>query len=245
MSAIILEEENSSQRKSFPPFQAPQRLPYAPGPSPVSEQVLRAMAQTVVGHLDPAFLRCMDEIKAMLQYLFETENPVTLPVSATGSGGMEAAIFNALEPGDDVVVCPMGTFGERMLSVIERTPANPVVVRAAWGEPVDVNRIAEAMRSCKPRALALVHVETSTGVMQPLEGLAEIAHQHDALLIVDTVASLGGQPVSVDRNGIDICYSGSQKCIGAPPGLAPITFSKRAAKRLHQRQTKVQSWYFD
>ena len=233
------------ERPFIPPFQAPDRLLYAPGPSPVCDSILRAMTQPVLGHLDPAFLHCMEEIKEMLRYLFVTANRRTLPVSGTGSAGMEAAIVNALEPGDDVVVCTMGVFGDRMVSIIERTPANPVVVRAEWGQPVDLARIDKAMRSCKPRVLALVHVETSTGVEQPLEGLAEIARRHDALLVVDTVASLGGQPVKVDELGIDICYSGSQKCIGAPPGLAPITFSEQAMERVRNRRTPVQSWYLD
>lgn len=233
------------ERKTFQPFQPPQRLLFSPGPTPVPESVLQAMTKTVLGHLDPVFLHCMDEIKEMLQYVFETQNQVTFPVSGTGSAGMEAAVFNAVEAGDDVVVCAMGVFGERMVAIAERTPANPIVVRAEWGQPVTLHQIEEAMKSCKPRALALVHVETSTGVAQNLEGVAEIAHKYDALLIVDTVASLSGQSVGVDANAIDICYSGSQKCIGAPPGLAPITFSERALERLRNRKTAVQSWYFD
>jgi alanine-glyoxylate transaminase/serine-glyoxylate transaminase/serine-pyruvate transaminase len=237
--------QRAIEKKIFKPFQVPQRLLFSPGPTPVPESVLQAMTKTVLGHLDPVFLQCMDEIKEMMQYVFETENRVTFPVSGTGSAGMEAAIFNAVEAGDDVVVCPMGVFGERMLAILERTPANPVVVRAEWGEQVDLNKIEEALKSCKPRALALVHAETSTGVAQKLEGLGELAHKYDALLIVDTVASLSGQPVGVDKNAIDICYSGSQKCIGAPPGLAPITFSERALEHLRTRKTLVQSWYFD
>src|ERR1051325_8136035 len=234
-----------TEKKRFQPFQVPPRLLFAPGPTPVPESVLQAMTKTVLGHLDPVFLHCMDEIKEMLQFVFETENRVTFPVSGTGSAGMEAAIFNAVEAGDDVVVCPMGVFGERMLAVTERTPANPVVVRAEWGEQVDQNRIEEALKSCRPRALALVHAETSTGVAQDLKGLAEPAPRYDALLIVDAVASLSGQPVGVDELDIDICYSGTQKCIGAPPGLAPISFSERALERLRNRRTPVQSWYFD
>lgn len=246
MSAILMEPVDSvRERKIFKPFEVPNRLLFSPGPTPVPESVLQAMTKTVLGHLDPRFLQCMDEIKEMLKYVFETANRVTLPVSGTGSGGMETAIFNAVEPGDDVVVCPMGIFGERMLAILERTPANPIVVRGEWGEQVDVNKIEDALKSCKPRALALVHAETSTGVAQNLAGLAELAHRYDALLIVDAVASLAGQPVSVDKNQIDICYSGSQKCIGAPPGLAPITFSERAVERLRTRKTPVQSWYFD
>jgi len=246
MSAIVTESmHRASERKIFKPFDVPNRLLFSPGPTPVPASVLQAMTKTVLGHLDPRFLQCMDEIKEMLQYVFETENRVTLPVSATGSGGMEAAIFNAVEPGDDVVVCPMGVFGERMVSIVERTPARPIVVKTEWGKAVDLNHVEEAMKSCQPRVLALVHAETSTGVAQNLSELAELAQRYDALLIIDAVASLAGQPVSVDANGIDICYSGSQKCIGAPPGLAPITLSERAIERLRNRQTPVQSWYFD
>lgn len=235
----------ATQEKTYAPFQAPNRLLYAPGPSPVSASILQAMTQPVLGHLDPAFLRCMDEIKELLRHLFVTENRVTLPVSGTGSAGMEAALFNTLEPGDDAVICTMGVFGDRMLAIAERTPARPVVVRAAWGEPIALEQIEAAMQSCKPKVLALVHVETSTGVAQNLEGLADIARRHDALLVIDTVASLGGQEVKVDELGIDVCYSGSQKCIGAPPGLAPITLSERAMERLRARRTPVQSWYLD
>lgn len=232
-------------RKMFPPFQPPARLLFSPGPTPVPASVLQAMTKTVLGHLDPEFLRCMDEVKTMLQYVFETENRVTYPVSGTGSAGMETAIFNALEAGDDSVICPMGMFGERMVAISERTPANTIVVPTEWGQAVDLQKIEETMKSCKPRVLGIVHVETSTGVAQNLEGLGELAHKYDALLIVDAVASLSGQPVSVDKHGIDICYSGSQKCIGAPPGLGPITFSERALERLRNRKTPVQSWYFD
>jgi alanine-glyoxylate transaminase / serine-glyoxylate transaminase / serine-pyruvate transaminase len=235
----------AADRKHFPPFQPPPRLLFSPGPTPVPQSVLQAMTKTVLGHLDPKFLQCMDEIKEMLTYVFETDNRVTYPVSGTGSAGMETAIFNAVEPGDDIVLCPMGMFGERMVAIAERTAANLVVLPTEWGKPVDPAQIEETMKSCRPRALALVHVETSTGIAQNLEGLAEIAHKYDALFIVDTVASLSGQPVGVDKNGIDICYSGSQKCVGAPPGLAPITFSERALERLRGRKTPVQSWYFD
>jgi alanine-glyoxylate transaminase / serine-glyoxylate transaminase / serine-pyruvate transaminase len=237
--------QSAKQRKTFQPFQPPARLLFSPGPTPVPESVLQAMTKTVLGHLDPEFLHCMDEIKQMLEYVFETQSRVTFPVSGTGSAGMETAIFNAVEPGDDIVMCPMGVFGERMVAISERTAANTIVVPTEWGQPVDLQKIEETMKSCKPRVLGLVHVETSTGVAQNLEGLAEIAHKYDALLVVDAVASLSGQPVGVDQHGIDICYSGSQKCIGAPPGLAPITFSERALERLRNRKTPVQSWYFD
>ncbi|OLD27883.1 MAG: alanine--glyoxylate aminotransferase [Acidobacteria bacterium 13_1_40CM_3_55_6] len=226
-------------------FQPPKRLLLGPGPSPVDDRVLAAMAAPVLGHLDPLFLGCMDDVQALLRYVFETENRVTIPISATGSAGMEAALVNVIEPGDMVVVCINGVFGERMRDIIERAGGKPVVVEAKWGEALDPERIEAALNSCQPRALALVHAETSTGVLQDLTGLSEMVHRRDALLIVDAVTSLGGHSVAVDRNGIDICYSGTQKCIGAPPGLSPITFNERALDRIRSRRTKVQSWYLD
>jgi len=226
-------------------FQPPERVLLGPGPSPVDDRVLRAMAAPVLGHLDPLFLSCMDDVQSLLRYVFETENRVTIPISATGSAGMEAALVNVIEPGDAVVVCVNGIFGQRMRDIVERAGGLPVVVEAKWGEAIDVNQIESALDSCKPKALALVHAETSTGVLQDLSGLSEMAHNREALLIVDAVTSLGGHPVGVDRQGIDICYSGTQKCIGAPPGLAPITFNERALESIRSRRTKVQSWYLD
>jgi alanine-glyoxylate transaminase/serine-glyoxylate transaminase/serine-pyruvate transaminase len=216
-----------------------------PGPSPVEERVLAAMAAPLLGHLDPLFLRCMDDIQSLLRHVFETENRVTIPISGTGSAGMEAAFVNCIEPGDQVVVCINGVFGERMREIIERSGGKTVEVRADWGTPIEREKIEEALGSCQPRALALVHAETSTGVLQDLSGLGNMAHRHGALFIVDAVTSLGGHPVGVDRNRIDVCYSGTQKCLGAPPGLAPITFSDRALGRIRARRSKVQSWYLD
>ena len=226
-------------------FEPPKRLLLGPGPSPVDDRILAAMAAPVLGHLDPLFLRCMDDVQNLLRYVFETENRVTIPISATGSAGMEAALVNVIEPGDEVVVCINGVFGTRMRDIVERAGGKPVVVEAKWGEAIDANQIKAAVESCRPRALALVHAETSTGVLQDLTGLAEMAHGRDALLIVDAVTSLAGHPVGVDRQGIDICYSGTQKCIGAPPGLSPITFNERALDRIRSRRSKVQSWYLD
>jgi alanine-glyoxylate transaminase/serine-glyoxylate transaminase/serine-pyruvate transaminase len=226
-------------------FQPPKRLLLGPGPSPVDDRVLAAMAEPLLGHLDPLFLRCMDDVQNLLRYVFETENRVTIPISATGSAGMEAALVNVIERGDDVVVCINGVFGQRMRDIVERAGGNAIVVEAEWGHTIDPNKIEAALKSCRPRALALVHAETSTGVLQDLSGLSELAHRHNALLIVDAVTSLGGHPVSVDSNGIDICYSGTQKCLGAPPGLAPITFNERAIELIRARRSKVQSWYLD
>jgi alanine-glyoxylate transaminase/serine-glyoxylate transaminase/serine-pyruvate transaminase len=187
----------------------------------------------------------MDDIQDMLRYVFETSNRVTVPISATGSAGMEAALVNIIEPGDEIVVCIHGVFGERMLDIIERAGGKPVIVRAEWGQPIERKNIEAAFDSSKPRALAIVHAETSTGVLQDLNGLADLAHSKNALFVVDAVTSLGGHPVGVDRSGIDVCYSGTQKCLGAPPGLAPITFSERALERIRGRKSKVQSWYLD
>ncbi len=226
-------------------FQPPKRLLLGPGPSPVDDRVLAAMAEPLLGHLDPLFLRCMDDVQNLLRYVFETENRVTIPISATGSAGMEAALVNVIERGDNVVVCINGVFGQRMRDIVERAGGNAIVVEAEWGRTVDPNKIEAALKSCRPKALALVHAETSTGVLQDLSGLSELAHRHHALLIVDAVTSLGGHPVSVDRNGIDICYSGTQKCLGAPPGLGPITFNERAIELIRARRSKVQSWYLD
>ncbi|HSE36667.1 MAG TPA: aminotransferase class V-fold PLP-dependent enzyme, partial [Blastocatellia bacterium] len=233
------------ERKTYETFRPPRRVLLGPGPSPVEDRVLAAMAAPVLGHLDPLFLRCMDDIQEMLRYAFETDNRVTVPISATGSAGMEAALVNVIEPGDEVVVCIHGVFGERMLDIVERAGGKPVIVRAEWGRAIARTDIEAALASSNPRALAIVHAETSTGVLQDLAGLAELVHTRGALLIVDAVTSLGGHPVGVDRHGIDVCYSGTQKCLGAPPGLAPITFSARALERIRARKSKVQSWYLD
>jgi alanine-glyoxylate transaminase/serine-glyoxylate transaminase/serine-pyruvate transaminase len=223
----------------------PQRLLLGPGPSPVDPRVLDALAGPLLGHLDPTFLKVMDDIQDLLRYVFETRNRLTIPVSGTGSAGMEAALVNLLEPGDTAVVCIHGVFGERMFDIVGRTGAEPIAVRAEWGQPIDVNHIEDALKRTRARLLAIVHAETSTGVRQRLDGLAELAHRYGALLVVDAVTSLGGLPVSVDAQGIDVCYSGTQKCLSCPPGLAPITFSERAVERIRSRQHKVQSWYLD
>ena len=240
-----MQTEKSIERKTYERFNPPKRILLGPGPSPVDDRVLSAMAAPLLGHLDPLFLQCMDDVQSLLRYVFETENRVTIPISATGSAGMEAALVNVIEPGDEVVVCINGVFGQRMRDIIERAGATPIVVEATWGEAIDANKIEAALNSCKPRALALVHAETSTGVLQDLSGLADLAHARGALFIVDAVTSLGGHPVGVDRSGIDICYSGTQKCLAAPPGLAPVTFNERALERIRSRRTKVQSWYLD
>jgi alanine-glyoxylate transaminase/serine-glyoxylate transaminase/serine-pyruvate transaminase len=203
------------------------------------------MTTPVLGHLDPLFLACMDDIKSLLRYCFETDNRMTLPISGTGSAGMESGIVNLIEPGDEAIICINGFFGERLLEMTERAGGKPVVVRAEWGTPIDKNKIEDALKSHKAKLVAIVQAETSTGVLQDLTGLGEMAHRHGALLIVDAVTALGTHKVGVDENQIDACYSCSQKGIGAPPGLAPVTFSERAVDSIRKRKTRVQSWYLD
>lgn len=222
------------------------RLLLGPGPSPVSDRVLAAMAAPTVGHLDPQFLEIMDEVNAMLRTVFGTTNDLTFPVSATGSAGMEAAMVNVLEPGDVAVIGVNGVFGGRLCEVARRAGADVIAVEAPWGSPVDPEAVLEAVRS-RPvvRVVALVHAETSTGVWQPLDEIGAALRETETLLVIDAVTSLGGIPVDVDRTGIDVCYSGTQKCLGVPPGLAPITFSEKAMGRIRARTTPCQSWYLD
>jgi alanine-glyoxylate transaminase/serine-glyoxylate transaminase/serine-pyruvate transaminase len=203
------------------------------------------MTTPVLGHLDPLFLECMDDIKELLRYTFETDNRMTLPISGTGSAGMESCIVNLIEPGDEAVICVHGFFGERLLEMTERAGGKPIPVRAEWGTPIDKNKIEDALKQHNAKVVAIVQAETSTGVLQDLTGLGEMARRYGALLIVDAVTALGTHPVSVDANQIDACYSCSQKGIGAPPGLAPVTFSERAVEHIRKRRTKVQSWYLD
>ncbi|ACG74314.1 aminotransferase class V [Anaeromyxobacter sp. K] len=224
----------------------PLRLLLGPGPSMVHPRVLRAMSTPLLGHLDPKFLEIMNEVQAQLRAVFRTENPFTIAVSGTGSAGMEAALVNLLEPGDTAVVVVAGVFGGRMADIVGRCGARLVKIDVPWGEVCDPARIEEALkREGKVKVVALVHAETSTGAHQPLEGLGALCHAHGALLVADTVTSLGGVPVEVDAWGVDACYSGTQKCLSCPPGLAPLTLSPRALEAVKARKTKVQSWYLD
>jgi alanine-glyoxylate transaminase/serine-glyoxylate transaminase/serine-pyruvate transaminase len=217
-----------------------------PGPSDVSPRVLGALGRPTIGHLDPLFVTLMDEIKELLQYAFQTENALTLPISAPGSAGMEACFVNLVAPGDTVIVCQNGVFGGRMRENVERCGATAVMVEAPWGEPVDPAAVAEALQS-HPEAscLAFVHAETSTGVRSDAETLCALGREHDVLVIMDTVTSLGGIELRVDEWGADAVYSGSQKCLSCVPGLSPVTFSPRAVQRIQQRQQPVQSWFLD
>ena len=231
--------------KTYRELNPPARLLLGPGPSNVDPRVMRAMAAPVVGHLDPEFLKVMDDSKELLQYTFQTENYLTLPVSGTGSAGMEAAMYNVVQPGDKVLVCVNGYFGERMCDMVERSGAELIRLDAEWGQIVDPERVKGALGVNKVKVVFVVHAETSTGVRQPLKEICRIAHEHGALLMVDAVTSLGGYPVKVDEWGLDVVYSGTQKCLSCPPGLAPITFSPNAERVLDARTTKVRSWYLD
>ncbi|MCH2170951.1 alanine--glyoxylate aminotransferase family protein [Myxococcota bacterium] len=221
------------------------RLLLGPGPSNVHPRVLEAMAQPLVGHLDPQFLELLDEVQALLRPLFGTENPMTLPLSATGSAGMEACLVNLLEPGDAVVVGVAGVFGNRMCDVAQRAGARVTRVETEPGTPLDASAMGDAIDRTQPRVVAFVHAETSTGVCQPVEEIAERARRAGALVVLDCVTSLGGLPLNLDAWGIDAAYSGTQKCLSCPPGLSPATFSPRALARVAERETPVQSWYLD
>ncbi len=216
-----------------------------PGPSDVHPRVLRAMATPLLGHLDPQFIQIMDQVMEMLRQLFQTENQLTFAVSATGSAGMETCFVNLLEPGDEALVCVNGVFGNRMCDIVERCGAKLIRIDADWGNPVDPEQVNQALCNCSPKLVAIVHAETSTGVLQPLKEISKIVHDTGALFLVDTVTSLAGTDVRVDDWEIDAVYSGTQKCISAPPGLSPVSFSPNAIEIMDQRKTRVQSWYLD
>jgi alanine-glyoxylate transaminase/serine-glyoxylate transaminase/serine-pyruvate transaminase len=224
----------------------PQRLLLGAGPSMVSPRVLRAMATPLIGHLDPAFLVIMNEVQAMLRTTFQTQNQFTIAISGTGSAGMEAALVNVIEPGDTVIVGVNGVFGTRMADIVGRCGGKLVKLEVPWGETFTRAAVEEAIKKeGKVKAVALVHAETSTGAQQSFDGLGQLCHDHGALLVVDTVTSLGGIPVTVDEWGADVVYSGTQKCLSCPPGLAPLTVSPRALEAIKARKGKCPSWYLD
>jgi alanine-glyoxylate transaminase/serine-glyoxylate transaminase/serine-pyruvate transaminase len=217
-----------------------------PGPSDVSPRVLAALARPTVGHLDPAFVGLMDEIKELLRFAFRTENELTFAVSGPGTAGMETCIMNLVEPGDLVVVCVNGVFGGRLAEMASRVGGKVTRVEDAWGDPVDPEKLERALAAHHGvKVVALVHAETSTGARSDARALVEIAHRHGALALVDTVTSLGGCPVEIDGWGVDAAYSGSQKCLSAPPGLSPVTFGPRATAKIEARRTPVPSWFLD
>lgn len=223
-----------------------QRLLLGPGPSDVHPRVLAALGRPTIGHLDPLFLEQLDQVQAALRRLFRTQNRVTLPISGTGSAGMEACFANLVEDGDEVVIGVNGVFGARMADVASRLGAKVVRAEAEWGAPVPAEVVRDALTRCvRPRLVAIVHAETSTGAWQPVPDIARLARDAGALVILDTVTSLGGCPVDVDAWGVDAAYSGTQKCLSCPPGLSPLTFSERALERVRERKLKPRSWYFD
>lgn len=230
----------------FSSFIPPQRTLMGPGPSDVSARVLSALARPTIGHLDPMFVGMMDEVKSLLQYAFQTENPYTIALSAPGSAGMEACFVNLVSPDDTVVVCRNGVFGARMIENVERIGANLVIVDSPWGRAVDPQQLEDALKQ-HPEAnvVAFVHAETSTGACSDAKTLCEIARKYDCLTIVDAVTSLGGVELKVDEWGIDAIYSGSQKCLSCVPGISPISFSEKAIEKLKARNVPVQSWFLD
>ena len=227
-------------------FLPPRHLLLGPGPSMVHPRVLRALATPLLGHLDPAFLTVMNDIQTLLRAVFQTTNRFTIAVSGTGSAGMEAAVVNLVEPGDTVIVGVNGMFGTRLATIVERCSGKAIRAEAPWGQIIEPDMIEQTLRRSGPvKAVAVVHAETSTGAWQPIEPISRLCRDHGALLIVDTVTSLGGVPVEVDQWGIDACYSGTQKCLSCPPGLAPLTLSDRAVAAIKARRTPCQSWYLD
>ena len=230
----------------FNSFHPPVRTLMGPGPSDVNPRILEALSRPTVGHLDPAFIDMMDEVKALLQYVFQTKNELTLPVSAPGSAGMETVFTNLLERGDKAIICQNGVFGGRMKENVERCGAEAVMVQDDWGTAVDLNKVEAALKA-NPDAklLAFVHAETSTGVRSDAKALCALARQYDCLAVVDAVTSLAGIELKVDEWGIDAIYSGTQKCLSCVPGLSPVSFSERAAQVIRERKTPVQSWFLD
>ena len=224
----------------------PPRVLLGPGPSEANARVLKAMTTPMLGYLDTKFVEVMDDTVALLRQVFGTKNRLTLPVSGTGTAGMEAALANVVEPGDGVVVGINGYFGERIANIAARCGGVVTTVKAEWGTHISTEKIAEAISKISaPKLVALVHGETSTGILQPLTDAIEIARSSGALFLADCVTSLGGQPVDMDARGIDIAYSCTQKCLAGPPGLSPISFSERAADVIRNRKTPIQSFYLD
>jgi alanine-glyoxylate transaminase/serine-glyoxylate transaminase/serine-pyruvate transaminase len=222
------------------------RILMGPGPSDVPDRVLRAMGCPTIGHLDPQFLTVLNETRELLQLVFRTTNELTLAVSGTGSAGMETCVCNLVEPGDEVLVCVAGVFGQRMTDVAQRCGAVVHNVSVDWGRVIEADQVAEALAEHpKIKLVGIVHAETSTGAHQPIEPISRVVHEAGALLLVDTVTSLGGTDVRVDDWQIDACYSGTQKCLSCPPGLSPVTFGPRAVEAMDARRAKVQSWYLD
>jgi alanine-glyoxylate transaminase / serine-glyoxylate transaminase / serine-pyruvate transaminase len=231
--------------KTYTDLDTSARILLGPGPSMVHPRVLRAMAHPLVGHLDPQFIALMNEVQELLRFVFQTENAVTIPISGTGSAGMEAALCNFIEPGDSVLIGVNGYFGERLCNMAARYGAEVRRLERPWGDVFSVEEVEKALQEKPAKLVALVHAETSTGAQQPMDGMADVVHRHGGLLVMDCVTSLGGVPVMVDKWKVDVAYSGTQKCLSCPPGLAPLTVNPRAIEALHQRKTPVANWYLD
>jgi len=227
------------------PLNAPIRTLLGPGPSDIHPRVLAAMAQATVGHLDPYYLRIMDELQGMLRDVFRTRNRMTMAISGTGSAGQEATVLNLVEPGERVLICINGVFGNRLADMAERAGGEVTKLERPWGEVFSLAEVKEALARVKPKVVAIVMAETSTGAWQPIEEIAAAVRDAGAMLILDTVTALGGIPVEIDKWQIDAVYSGTQKCLGCPPGLAPVSFSDRAVEKILNRREKVRSWYLD
>lgn len=231
--------------KVYTDLNTPERILLGPGPSMVHPRVLRAMAHPLLGHLDPQFIELMKEVQELLRFVFQTQNLLTLPISGTGSAGMESTVANLLEPGDPILIGVNGYFSERLCDMAGRYGGDVTRLDCAWGDVIHPDEIEAALQKKPAKVVALVHAETSTGALTPMEGIAEVAHRHGALLLMDCVTSLGGLPVKIDDWGIDIAYSGTQKCLSCPPGLSPLTVSPRALEMITKRKSKVANWYLD
>jgi alanine-glyoxylate transaminase/serine-glyoxylate transaminase/serine-pyruvate transaminase len=231
--------------KTYADLDTSARILLGPGPSTVPPRVLRAMAHPLVGHLDPQFIAVMNEVQDLLRYVFQTENELTIPVSGTGSAGMEASLCNFIEPGDSVLIGVNGYFGERLCDMASRYGAEVRRVERPWGEVFTPQDFEDALEEKPAKLVAVVHAETSTGALQPMEGIANVVHGYGGLLVIDCVTSLGGVPVNIDAWGVDVAYSGTQKCLSCPPGLGPLTVGPRAREVLRERETRVPNWYLD
>ena len=236
---------SSKSAPNLSPLNVPERLLLGPGPSNVNPTVLQAMNTPPLGHLDPKFLELMDEIQTLLRYVWQTENRLTYAISGTGTAAMEATVANAVEPGDKVVVGVKGYFGHRLVDMAQRYGGEVETITQQWGKPFTLEAIKTALETHKPAVLCLVHAETSTGVRQPLDGVADLCREHGTLLLVDSVTSMGGVPLKLDEWGVDLAYSCSQKGLACPPGASPFTMSDRAYEKLQKRSGKVPNWYLD
>jgi len=227
------------------PIEAPLRKLMGPGPLDIHPRVYRALTSPVIGHMDPAYFKILDQIGAGLRQVFQTQNQVTHATPGTGTSGMEACVANLMEPGDQVLVCVHGYFGDRVRLMAERQEAEVTVIEGEWGKPTDPQKVAEALKAKAYKVITVVHAETSTGVLQPMDDIVSLAKEHGVMILLDTVTSLGGVELKADEWGLDAAYSCSQKCIGCPPGLAPVTFSDRAIEAAKSRKHPIRSWYLD